>query len=135
MLHVSIFLANHHRALFWLILNYACWPIRPAQSHAWALFLKNRSAILYITHEHGGHNNVLHTFLCVAVTPVHDTPDAICVRQKHAPYIAQYTSLKDAIISLIDGKVRHEYDRLKVSAARGNVAAIAYYSTVPMVYL
>lgn len=73
--------------------------------------------------------------VCVAITPVHDTPDAIRVRQKHAPCIAQYTSLKDAIISLIDGKVRHEYDRLKVSAARESVGAIAYYSTVPLVYL
>lgn len=71
-------------------------------------------------------------FFCGVITPVPDTPNAMRVRKKNALYIAQYTSLKDAIISLIDGKVRHEYDRPKVRAARESVAAIAHYSTVPM---
>lgn len=37
----------------------------------------------------------------------------------HSPcpwFLAQYMSLKDAVKSLIDGKIRHEYDRKKVTS-------------------
>lgn len=63
------------------------------------------------------HPRVLRVFTC-DTTFFPDDPTGYAPTTTTTQSLKKYMSVKDAIMSLIDGKIRHEYDRPKVTSAR-----------------